>query len=64
MNKSRGRPPKPPGERKGILIAFRIEEAEKGEYERAAETAGVSLSDWIRDRLKAAAKRELQRARR
>jgi hypothetical protein len=58
--RGRGRPPKAPEDRKGILIAFRTEDAEKAEYERAAGAAGVSLSDWIRDRLKRATKRELR----
>lgn len=59
MSKRMGRPPKPPEERKGILIAFRTEESEKADYERAAQAAGVGLSDWIRERLKRAIRREL-----
>lgn len=55
-----GRPAKSPGERKAVLIAFRTEDAEKAEYERAAEAAGIGLSDWIRERLKRATKRELR----
>ena len=55
-----GRPPKQAGERKDTLIAFRTEDGEKAHYERAATAAGVGLSDWIRDRLKRAALRELK----
>jgi hypothetical protein len=63
MAKRMGRPPKDPEERKAVLIAFRTEDAEKADYERAASAAGVGLSDWIRDRLKRATKRELREQR-
>jgi predicted HicB family RNase H-like nuclease len=36
----------------------RLTDAEKAEYQKAAKRAGVSLSEWIRDRLDKAAKRE------
>jgi len=35
--------------------------AERENYARAAERAGVSLSEWIRERLTRAAKRESNR---
>ena len=41
---------------------MRATEADRVELEKAAEIAELSLSDWIRDRLQAAAKRELRRA--
>lgn len=63
-SRGRGRPPKSPDERKGVLIAFRTEEGEKADYERAAGAAGFSLSDWIRNRLSTAAQRELRRTKR
>jgi len=63
MAKRMGRPPKLPEERKGILIAFRTGDAEKADYERAAEASGVGLSDWIRERLKRATQRELREQR-
>jgi hypothetical protein len=44
------------------MLAFRADEAERTEFEQAAQKADLRLSDWIRDRLKAAAKRELRRA--
>lgn len=56
--RTRGRPPKgeePRSER----INMRTEPAEKERYEKAAERAGLSLTDWMKDRLERAAKREL-----
>jgi hypothetical protein len=61
MKTKRGRPRKEPGDVKEML-AFRVDQAERTEFEQAAKTADLRLSDWIRDRLKAAAKRELRRA--
>jgi hypothetical protein len=61
MKTKRGRPRKEPAERKEML-AFRADDAERTEFEQAADAADLRLSDWIRDRLKAAAKRELRRA--
>ena len=62
MNKTRmGRPPK--GKRTQTeRIHLRTESEEKAAYEQAAEIAGLGLSDWIRNRLNAAAKREIKRA--
>ena len=54
-----GRPPKPPDERLAARIDVRADGADRQAFERAAEKAGLKLSDWIRDRLRAAAKREL-----
>ena len=39
-------------------IQLRTLDSEKSEYERAAETAGLTLSEWMRNRLDRAAKRE------
>jgi len=61
METKRGRPRKEPEERKEML-AFRADQAERTEFEVAAEIADLRLSDWIRDRPKAAAKRERRRA--
>ena len=41
---------------------MRAATGEKADFERAAALAELKLSDWIRDRLKAAAKRELRKA--
>jgi uncharacterized protein (DUF1778 family) len=57
-----GRPPKPPEERLAERLDVRAAIDEKADFERAAALAELKLSDWIRDRLKAAAKRELRKA--
>ena len=49
-------------ERKDALILLRTDDAEKAEFNEAAQAAGMKLSAWIRDRLGAAAKRELRKA--
>jgi predicted HicB family RNase H-like nuclease len=53
-----GRPPKG-GQLRSSRIALRAEPTDKERYERAAEQAGMTLSDWIKSRLDRAAKREL-----
>jgi hypothetical protein len=63
MKKARmGRPPKAPEDRLTERLEVRAAAEEKADFERCAAGAGIRLSDWIRDRLKAAAKRELRRA--
>ena len=42
-----GRPKLPKGQVKNV-IAVRLSDSEKHEYEARAERAGLSLSDWIR----------------
>jgi hypothetical protein len=54
-----GRPPKSSGELKSDSMLVRLGPAEKVAFERAAELAGVGLSAWARERLRAAALREL-----
>jgi hypothetical protein len=46
------------------MLAFRAAQAERTEFDQAAEKAGMRLSDWIRERLRAAAQRELGRRKR
>ena len=59
MKKKIGRPPK--GERtQAARIHLRAEEDEKDRYEKAAQAADMELSEWIRQRLNNAAKRELK----
>lgn len=41
-----GRPPRKEGD--AILINFRATTTERNAYQRAAELAGLSMSDWIR----------------
>jgi len=58
--RGRGRPPKPPDEAKQALFQMRLTEDVKERYRLAAERAGVSMSEWIRDRLDKAAAKELR----
>jgi hypothetical protein len=59
--RTRGRPPK--GERaQEARLYLRTDETEKRSYEKAAEIAGLDLSEWVRARLNAAARREINRA--
>ena len=64
MDKSRGRgrPPKPPDEAKGDILHLRIAEEERINYQKSAERCGLPLSEWVRDRLNRAAKREAKEA--
>ena len=62
-NKKRvGRPPKGSGKTKSAYLDMRLEEAEKESFRAAAELAGLDLSAWIRERLRTAARRELEGA--
>lgn len=56
-----GRPPVA-GVAQDARIQLRTLGDEKSQYERAASAAKLSLSDWMRDRLNRAAKRELRKA--
>ncbi|MFL5342128.1 MAG: DUF1778 domain-containing protein [Gemmataceae bacterium] len=58
--RSAGRPPKSGDKPMGERLEIRLEAGEKAAYTRAAEAAGVSLSDWIRATLNGAAKRALK----
>jgi uncharacterized protein (DUF1778 family) len=44
---------------KSVPLTVRISADEKAAFYRAAEVAGISLSSWIRERLRAASLREL-----
>ena len=57
-----GRPPKLPEDRLSERVEVRAATDENANFERSAANADMKLSDWIRDRLKAAAKRELHKA--
>lgn len=56
--RTRGRPPKGE-EAQTARIYMRAAPAEKSRYELAAEKAGLSLTEWIKDRLDRAVKREI-----
>ena len=51
-----GRPPLAKGEAKTIVLQSRVQETEKAAYQRAAKSAGVDLSSWIRQTLNQAIK--------
>jgi len=53
-----GRPPRDPSGQASKLFPVRLTDAERQQYEQAAERAGMSVSAWMRDRLSKAAKRE------
>jgi hypothetical protein len=40
------------------IVPLPLSDSERITYQKAAERCGLSLADWIRDRLNAAAKRE------
>lgn len=56
-----GRPPRDPESGAAKIFPVLLTEAEKAQYARAAKKAGVSLSEWMRDRLSKAAGREAKR---
>jgi uncharacterized protein (DUF1778 family) len=54
--KRMGRPPVPKKLAKGSLLSVRFSESERRALEKAAELAGVRLSEWARRTLLAAAR--------
>jgi hypothetical protein len=56
-----GRPEIPAEERKAVIVACRVDADERDQFDKASDKAGLRLSDWMRDRLKAAAQRELRK---
>jgi hypothetical protein len=44
---------------KSFPLMVRVSADEKAAFDRAAQVAGISLSSWIRERLRAASLREL-----
>lgn len=49
---------------KSEIIRIRIASDEKSAFQNAADLSGISLSAWMRERLRRAARRELQDANR
>jgi hypothetical protein len=47
---------------KGDYLDIRLETAEKQAFKDAADLAGIDLSAWVRERLRAAARKELDLA--
>ena len=60
MKKTRGRPQKPPERVKARYLQVRLEQSEKEGFDAAADLAGLPLSAWVRERLRLAARSELQ----
>jgi uncharacterized protein (DUF1778 family) len=58
--KKMGRPKKKPEAVKADYIEVRCEESEKQAFRAAAEAAGLPMSGWIRERLRRAARKELE----
>ena len=56
-----GRPPRDPEHGKARIFPVLLTDGEKEDYARAAKRAGMTISEWIRDRLSKAAKRESKR---
>jgi uncharacterized protein (DUF1778 family) len=60
----RGRPPKEADQRRDESLLVRLEPDEKEAFKDAATIAGISLSSWVRERLRKVAKKELEEAER
>ena len=56
-----GRPPRDSKAGAAKIFPVLLTDSEKDEYARAARRAGMSISEWVRDRLSKAAKRESKR---
>ena len=56
------RPKKPAEERRSKAIRVRLRPAEDAEIRRAARRSGLSLSNWLRDRLLKAAREDPERS--
>jgi predicted HicB family RNase H-like nuclease len=57
----KGRPTRDPAGEVSKHFIMRLTDGERENYEKAAKRAGMSLSEWARDRLTAAARRESKR---
>jgi hypothetical protein len=62
MRKRTGRPKKQEADKKGRYLQVRVDNAEMAAFNEAAELAGLEKSGWVRERLRTAARKELQQA--
>jgi uncharacterized protein (DUF1778 family) len=62
-NKRRAKSPLTVGPTKTETFLIRLEPDEKKGFRAAAEVAGIDLSAWMRERLRRAARQELEEAR-
>ncbi len=60
MEKKRGRPPKQKGSAKIRYLQVRVSDPEKAAFDTAADLAGLDVSAWVRERLRLAARSELE----
>jgi len=60
MKRKRGRPKIKPAKAKVELLQVRLETKEKKGFGEAADIAGLALSSWVRERLRAVARKELE----
>jgi len=60
--RKRGRPRKDPDRTKADYLDIRLGASEKQAFRDAAELAGLDLSAWVRERLRTAARKELEGA--
>ena len=51
-----------PGKVKGEYLEVRLEAADKATFKDAADLAGLPLTAWVRERLRRAARKELEEA--
>jgi hypothetical protein len=61
-NMRTGRPKKSAQNKQSEALPLRVRPSEKEPFQRCADLAGVSLSSWVRERLRLAAIRELESA--
>ncbi len=61
MTKPRGRPPKQKGAGKTRYLQVRVTDPEKATFDDAADLAGLDTSAWVRERLRWAARSELEK---
>ena len=62
MKRKRGRPPKDADRLRNEPLLVMLESDEKETFKDAADLAGISLSSWVRERLRRVAVRELEEA--
>ena len=60
MAKTRAQAPKTDEASKPRYLQVRVTEPEKAAFDEAAEMAGIGVSAWVRERLRIAARTELQ----
>jgi hypothetical protein len=60
MAKPRGRPPKKKDAAKTRYLQVRVTDPEKAAFDAAADLAGLDMSAWVRERLRLAAREELE----